>query len=482
MGSTINSQHVEDEGHVVLFPFMSKGHTIPLLHLSRLFLARRLRVTIFTIPANRPFINQSLADTSANVISLSFPQSISPKIPAGVESTDNLPSIDLFFLFALTTGHMQPDFERALQTLPRVSFMVSDAFLWWTLDSADKLGFPRFVFYGCSNYAMPVFKVVAENRLLHGPESDDELITVTQFPWIKITRKDFHEDQSQASEFNMKAVVAAIRSFGVISNSFYELEPVFTDYWNSECEPKVWCVGPLCQMAQDEPHDDHHDKPIWIEWLDEKLEEGSWVLYVAFGTQAELSAEQLQEIAKGLENSNINFLWVIRSKGSEETASWDINGFEERMKGRGMVVKEWVDQRRILMHESVKGFVSHCGWNSVLESICAGVPILAWPMMAEQPLNARMVVEEIKVGVRVETCDGSVNGFVKSEELEKMVKELMEGEKGEEVRKKVKEFAELGNKAVKEGGSSWLTLQSLIDEITLISSKKLDDESGPHNE
>ncbi|ONI19517.1 hypothetical protein PRUPE_3G282700 [Prunus persica] len=474
MGSTIDSQHVEDEGHVVLFPFMSKGHTIPLLHLSRLFLSRRLRVTIFTTPANRPFINQSLADTSASVISLPFPQSISPEIPSGVESTDNLPSINLFFPFALTTGHMQPDFERALQTLPRVSFMVSDAFLWWTLDSADKLGFPRFVFYGFGNYAMDVSKVVAENRLLHGPESDDELITVTRFPWIKITRKDFfheaftkddHDQPSQASEFHMKAAVATNRSFGMIVNSFYELEPVFTDYWNSECEPKAWCVGPLCQVAQDEPHDDHQDKPIWIEWLDEKLEKGSWVLYVAFGTQAELSAEQLQEISKGLENSNINFLWVIRSKGSEETAAWDINGFEERVKGRGMVVKEWVDQRRILMHESVKGFVSHCGWNSVLEGICAGVPILAWPMMAEQPLNARMVVEEIKVGLRVETCDGSVKGFVKSEGLEKMVKELMEGEKGEEVRKKVKEFADLASKAVKEGGSSWLTLQSLTDEM-----------------
>ncbi|XP_024179281.1 UDP-glycosyltransferase 90A1 [Rosa chinensis] len=115
-----------------------------------------------------------------------------------------------------------------------------------------------------------------------------------------------------------------------------------------------------------------------------------------------------------------------------------------------MVVSEWVDQTEILNHESVECFLSHCGWNSAMEAICAGMPFLAWPMMAEQPLNARMVVEEIEVGLRVETCDGSVSGFVKAEGLEKMVKKLMEGEV---VRKKGKEVGE-----VEEGGSSWRTL------------------------
>ena len=128
-------------------------------------------------------------------------------------------------------------------------------------------------------------------------------------------------------------------------------------------------------------------------------------------------------------------------------------------------MRDWVDQREILMHESVQGFLSHCGWNSVLESICAGVPILAWPMMAGQPLNARMIVEEIKVGLRVETCDGSVRGFVKWEGLKKMVKELIEGEKGKEVRKKCKEVAEKAMKAMGEGGSSKCTLDLLIDEM-----------------
>ncbi|KAM5581609.1 UDP-glycosyltransferase 90A1-like [Rosa sericea] len=455
--------------HVVLFPFMSKGHTIPLLHLSRLLLSRGLAVTIFTTPANRPFIDQFLSGASAaSVVDIPFPQNIHPEIPAGVESTDKLSSVAerLFYPFALATKHMQDDFEKALGSLPRVSFMVSDSFLWWTLDSATKFGFPRLAFYGFNNYAGSVTRFVAQNGLLHGPESDNELITLTRFPWIKITKEDFgssfRNHSPEGSEFLMNVVGAVGNSFGVVTNSFYELEPVFVDYWNTESSPsKSWNVGPLCQLKPKPVLVLQDDKPVWIEWLDKKKVHGSRVLYVAFGTQAVISSEQLQEIANALEKSDVNFLWVIRKK---ESYTWWDSEFEERVRGRGMVVSEWVDQTEILNHESVEGFLSHCGWNSAMEAICAGVPILAWPMMAEQPLNARMVVEEIKVGLRVETCDGSVRGFVKAEGLEKMVKKLMEGQEGEVVRKKVKEVGEVARKAVEEGGSSWQTLQSLIDE------------------
>ncbi|CAN6572185.1 unnamed protein product [Malus baccata var. baccata] len=180
MGSISEQGH--GDGHVVLFPYMSKGHTIPPLHL-----ARRLCVTVFTTPVNRSFIDQSPTETSATVISLPFPQNI-PEIPAGIENTDKLPFIDLFHSFVLATIHMQSDFERALTNLSRITFMISDGFLWWTLDSAAKFRLPRFVFYGLGNYAMSLFILIAQNRLRHRAESDDELITVTWFPWIKVTK------------------------------------------------------------------------------------------------------------------------------------------------------------------------------------------------------------------------------------------------------------------------------------------------------
>ncbi|KAJ8421845.1 hypothetical protein Cgig2_021710 [Carnegiea gigantea] len=191
-----------------------------------------------------------------------------------------------------------------------------------------------------------------------------------------------------------------------------------------------------------------------MEWLDRKRVEGKPVLYVAFGSQAEISNEQLKEIIIGLEKLEVDFLWALRIKPDQERV---IKGFEEKVKARGLVVREWIAQSEALEHESVQGVLSHCGWNSVTESICIGVPILAWPMMAEQHLNAKMVSKEIKVGLRVETCDGSVRG--------KMVKELMGGEMGKMVHQRVKELSEAAKKAVKKAGTSWHNLESLLNEL-----------------
>ncbi|GFY95991.1 UDP-Glycosyltransferase superfamily protein [Actinidia rufa] len=357
----------------------------------------------------------------------------------GCRAPRTTPSMSLFVPFANATKRMQPYFEEALQNLPSsITCIVSDGFLGWTLQSATKFGIPRWVFYGMSCYSQSVSRDVMLNGLLSRHETDeDEVFTVTSFPWIKLTKNDFdqpfrlRDPSGPHLDFIIDQVIAASKSYGLILNSFYELEAATGS----------------------------HQKPTWLQWLDRKLAQGSSVLYVAFGSQAELSSQQLREIAIGLERSQVNFLWVVKKSESKLG-----DGFEERVKERGLVVREWVGQRAILGHQSVKGFLSHCGWNSVLESLCAKVPILAWPMMAEQHLNARMVVEEVRVGLRVETSDGSVRGFVKSEGLEKMVRELMEGEMGKEVREKVKEYGEAARRALEEGGSSWQTLNQLIDE------------------
>ncbi|XP_052196603.1 UDP-glycosyltransferase 90A1-like [Diospyros lotus] len=460
------------ETHVVLFPFMSKGHTVPILDLARLLIGRcrGTAVTIFTTPANRAFISDSLSDvvTAPSVVELPFPSHIAG-VPAGVESTDKLPSMSHFLPFVTATKLMRPSFEEALGRLNNVSFIVSDLFLGWTVESASKLGIPRLVFDGMSNYARTVCQVVGENSLLAGPQSNDELFTVTYFPWIRLTRNDFDEPFNLPDptgphlDFIIEQIIANSRSYCHIANSFYELEPLYVDYWNRHCEPKVWCIGPWCLV---EPQrlglEAQSKKPKWLQWLDQKAASGKSVLYVAFGTQAEISSQQLREIAIGLEKSEANFLWVVRKGGSGSDVE---DGFEERVKERGMVVREWVDQRKVLSHDSVKGFLSHCGWNSVVESICAKVPVLAWPMMAEQHLNARMVTEDIRVGLRMETADGSARGFVKWEAVEKMVRELMEGEGGKEVRRNAEALGGAAAEAMAEGGSSWEAWDRLFDEI-----------------
>ncbi|KAK4272090.1 hypothetical protein QN277_020689 [Acacia crassicarpa] len=449
--------------HVLLFPFMAKGHTIPLFHFARLLLRRNTFVTVITTPANRPFVTESLQNTTASIIDLPFPANV-PDIPPGVESTDKLPSMSLFYKFATATVHMQPHFEHTLETLPSVSFIVSDGFLWWTQHSASKFSIRRLVYYGMSSYVEAVGREAVISGIFSGPQPDDEPVMLNRFPWIRISKNDYGPEfrnpdpKSLSFEFHMNVFSSQAKSFGMVVNTFYELEPVFIDYLKKESGHKsYYCVGPLC--LEEEPRNNklsvEFRKPTWMEWLDKKQQ----VLYVAFGSQAEISTEQLKEIVIGLEESEVEFMWVIRKK------EWELpQGFEERVEERGMIVREWVDQREILKHKSVKGFLSHCGWNSVLEGICGGVPILAWPMMAEQHLNAKMVEEEIKVGLRVDTCHGSMRGFVKGEGVRKMVRELMEGGRGREARKKVAELAETAKKAVAEGGSSCRALDSMLVE------------------
>lgn len=437
---------------------MSHGHTIPLLHLATLLRHRFITVTIFTTPVNAPSIRDFLRDASISVIELPFPKDVHD-IPPNVENTEKLPSMSYFYPFARATKLMQPLFEQALSALQNPpTCIISDAFLGWTQQSAQKIGIPRYFFFGMSVFATTMYQLLGIERPHAQTISLEECFTFSSFPWLKLTRNDFEppfgdlEPKGPAVEFMMEQGISFSKSRGMITNSFYELEPRFADYFNKHLWPKSWCVGPLClaKRAMISQTDE-----TWMQWLNNKLTEKQPVLYVAFGTQAEVSAEQMQEIAKGLESSNTCFIWVTRQNAMEH-----LQGFENR----ALIVKEWVDQNAVLNHKSIKGFLSHCGWNSVLESICAKVPILALPFMAEQHLNARMVTEEIGVGLRIMPRNGSVRGFVGAEEVEKMVIELMEGEKGEMVRKKVKELGEKAEEAMKEGGSSWSTLGLLIDD------------------
>ncbi|EOA32365.1 hypothetical protein CARUB_v10015632mg [Capsella rubella] len=305
--------------HVVLFPYMSKGHTIPLLQFGRLLLRHHRReptissitVTVFTTPKNQPFVSEFLSDTpEIKVISLPFPENISG-IPPGVESTEKLPFMSLYAPFTRATKLLQPFFEETLKKLPQVSFMVSDGFLWWTSESAAKFKIPRLVFFGMNSYASAVSISVYKHKhkLITEPatEFNTEPFTVPDFPWIQVKKSDFdhgaldQDKQDQMHELFNDQIMAATTSHGFLVNSFYELESAFVDYNNSHGK-NVWCVGPLCLTDPPKPKS---PKPAWIHWLDRKREEGRPVLYVAFGTQAELSDKQIMELALALEDSKV---------------------------------------------------------------------------------------------------------------------------------------------------------------------------------
>uniref|UniRef100_A0A5B7CAI9 Putative UDP-glycosyltransferase 88B1-like n=1 Tax=Davidia involucrata TaxID=16924 RepID=A0A5B7CAI9_DAVIN len=175
-----------------------------------------------------------------------------------------------------------------------------------------------------------------------------------------------------------------------------------------------------------------------------------------------------REIAVGLEKSGERFLWVVRKSSSTSPELEMPEGFLERTRGRGVVVRSWAPQADILScHESVGGFVTHCGWNSVLEAVIAGVPMLAWPLYAEQHINCLVLVEEMKLALPIQSDSDSNNSLVVSgDEVERRVRELMRSP----VRQRSAEMKAMASAAWKSGpgGSSLAAFSNLVASWNLI--------------
>lgn len=256
---------------------------------------------------------------------------------------------------------------------------------------------------------------------------------------------------------------------GVIVNSFADLEPGYAEHYERVTGKRVWMIGPVSLCNRD-PYDVAErgrgvtppEARRIFEWLDSKPA-GS-VLYVCFGSLCRLPLAQLKEIGYGLESSRVPFVWVIRE--GEEWAG----EFAAGVAGRGVVVRGWAPQVGVLSHAAVGGFMTHCGWGSVTEAASAGVPMLTWPLFAEQFYNEVLVAEVAEVGVKV----GAEVGFVWSEEeragvvvgrerIAERVTWLME--KGEEVRKRARKLGEKARKVVEVGGSSYRNIGMLMEDM-----------------
>lgn len=183
---------------------------------------------------------------------------------------------------------------------------------------------------------------------------------------------------------------------------------------------------------------DARDDVEIIEWLEKKGSSSS--VFVAFGSEYFLKREEIEEIAHGLEMSNVNFIWVIRApKGAKINIQECLPlGFLERVGERGKIVQRLAPQVKILKHSSIGGFVSHCGWNSVLESIDCGVPIIGMPMHLDQPMNARVAVEQ---GVAVEVARDE-DGRLQRDEISQVINDVMGGKRSEAIRRRVEEVRE----------------------------------------
>ncbi|XVE54080.1 hypothetical protein DITRI_Ditri03aG0053100 [Diplodiscus trichospermus] len=254
---------------------------------------------------------------------------------------------------------------------------------------------------------------------------------------------------------------------GIMINTFAELEPYALDCLLNGQNPPLYPVGPGIHLnTLRHPELDLSQRDRVMKWLDDQPQ--SSVVFLCFGSMGIYGPPQVKEIALGLEQSGQRFLWSLRIP-EEFLASYRTRheemlpeGFLERIQGKGMICG-WASQVEVLAHKAIGGFVSHCGWNSILESLWFGVPIVTWPMYAEQQLNAYMMKElGLALVLRQDYRRGTID-VVMADEIEKAARLVMDGSSG--MRKKVKEMSEMARKAVMEGGSSFKSIGRLIEDM-----------------
>ncbi|CAN6707883.1 unnamed protein product [Malus baccata var. baccata] len=362
---------------------------------------------------------------------------------------------------------------------PPVTCMVSDGFMTSTITAAKELGIPIVAFFpfaaagfmGSKQYPILVEKGLA-------PLKDESCLTngflemvIDWVPGMKgIRLRDLPtcfrvtDPNDLVFKFSLEAVERVHEVSAVVVHTFDALEPDVLSALSS-IPPPVYSIGPLQLLLNQFPLDPL--KPMgysmWkeetecLEWLTTKARNS--VVYVNFGSLISLTPQQLLEFGWGLANSKLPFLWAIRPDLVIGESAIFPPEFEFETKERGLL-ESWCPQEQVLNHLSVGGFLTHSGWNSTIESLSAGVPMLCWPFFADQTTNCYYTCNEWGIGMEIDND-------VKRDEVEKLVRELVEGEKGKKMKNKVMEWKKLAEEATSPQGSSTRNLDNLVNQVLL---------------
>ncbi|KAL6002238.1 hypothetical protein ACLOJK_037687 [Asimina triloba] len=455
-----------EKEHIILFPSLAQGHFIPFLALAAHLQSRNAyNITFVSTPLNIQRITSALptipntTTTSITFAPLPF-SSADHGLPPNCESSDTLPNhLSLRLLHA--SQSLQPAFQNLISQIttqharPPLA-IISDMFLGWTTQVARDLGIFHALFIVSGAFGTAVYFSLWLNLPHQNTHAED--FPLPDFP-ASIHRSQLPKhlqlaDGSDAcSKLHRQLLPLCFNTDGFLFNTnILELEQKGMEYFTSKANKPGWAIGPLVNVkkARKEPGVSE-ERCIW--WLD--LQPPSSVLYVSFGSQHSISAPLMMDLAMGLEACGRPFIWVIRPPlefdvNEEFEAEWFPCGFEERITERkqGMLVWRWAPQVEILSHPSTGAFLSHCGWNSTIEGLTRGVPLMGLPLSGEQFYNVMMLVE---LGVCVEVARGN-SAKIEKGRLERVMEVVLGGGsgEGEEMRKKVLQVKEMMEEAVRE--------------------------------
>ncbi|GKD25194.1 UDP-glycosyltransferase 73E1-like protein [Tanacetum coccineum] len=438
--------------HFLMFPITAQGHIVPMVDIARILSQRGATVTIITTPLVserfRPVILRAIqAKLKIQLLELKLPLA-EVGLPEGSENYDTISHSEVLYKLMFATDLIEEPAEDMLRGLcPPPDCIISDFFLPWTSDVARRFNIPRLVFNGPGCFCLVSMHAVFTSKILERIESDTERFVVPGLPdRFEVTKLQIigssKEDFTDKKGFMFRAIEVENAAHGIIVHTFEELEPEYVKELSNSKAKKVWCIGPvslsnkdnldIAERGNNKAAIDKHD---CLKWLDER-EPGN-------------KSKELQK-------------WFVEE------------GYEERVKDRDLVVHGWAPQVLILSHQAIGGFLTHCGWNSLLETISAGIPVVTWPFFADQFLNETFMVEIRKIGVRIGVeipvpfGDEDKHGvLVQKEDIKTAVECLMdkEDEEGKQRRKRAGELAEMAKTAMAEGGSSYINVSSLIQDI-----------------
>ncbi|XP_035839398.1 UDP-glycosyltransferase 76G1 isoform X2 [Helianthus annuus] len=454
---TLGSVSTLQSRRIILFPLPFQGHINPMLQLANILHTRGFKITIIHAEYNSP--------NPSNYPHLTFKpikdhlSKVAHEYPTNRDGTYfvrylNKSCVDTF-TDCLAGLLAEPGEER-------VACVITDACFYVTQAVADDMKLPRIVLrtssLGC-NLAYEALPFYSKTGSFYLTKQDRFEESVPEYPLLKfkdIAKITINPQGMGDLATNMLNQMKA--SSGIIWNTFKELEESDLETLSRDIPVPSFTLGPFHKYFPASSSSLIEQDRTILSWLDKQPPKS--VVYASFGSVAQINESEFQEVAHGLANIGLPFLWVVRPGmvvGSEWLESLPEN-FLERMGDRGRIVK-WSPQQEVLAHPATGCFWTHNGWNSTLESICEGVPMICSPCLADQPINARYVSDVWKIGVLLE--DGFERVGIKM-----AIKRVMMDKEGEEMRERVSSLKEKVNLSLAEGGSSCRSLNNLVDYIS----------------
>ncbi|XP_075661930.1 mogroside I-E synthase-like [Castanea sativa] len=449
---------MERKTHILVIPYPVQGHINPMLQFSKRLATKGARVTLVATSTIRNSMQALQGASSVNIKIISDGSEGEETVESLIATVDRFKDV--------VSQSLAEYIEKLNSSKYPPKFIVYDCALPWALDVARKYGIDGAPFYTQSCAVNVVYYHFKKGTVRLPVE--EPTVSLPSMP--KLAINDLSSLLSNPSSYPPLLTLFLdqfsnfLEAKWIFFSSFKELELEVVNWMASQKWP-IKTIGPTIpsmyldkRLEDDKEYGLHLFKPdvdACIKWLDTK--ETNSVIYTSFGSLASLGEEQMQELTWGLKNSNCYFLWVVRETEQKKLPT----NFLQETAEKGLVVS-WCSQLEVLAHKAIGCFMTHCGWNSTLEALSLGVPMVAMPQWTDQPTNAKFIADVWKVGVRIKLDE---RGIATKEEIEFCIREVIEDERGKEKRMNSVKWKELAKEAMDEGGSSDKNIEEFVAEL-----------------